>query len=870
MVADKKITDTVACQTDTTILDKTLASKTALAKLDLNKTAFNQADFNGVIADKICIIGLGLIGSSVLQGIYDKGFGKTLVAMDKNSNTRAKAYQSGLLSQIYDNVCEAVAGADLIIIATPTQAVKPVLSAIKTAIETGQLSDEVVITDVASTKTNVIADAQAVFGFMPARFVPAHPIAGAEKSGFDAKDAKLFCHHQVIICPNANTDNKALQMVSQLWRGLGAQPTLMDSDRHDRVLAYTSHLPHLLAYALTYQLARHQDNLDIFRYAAGGFRDFSRIAASDPTMWHDIFLANQSAILQALDEYEQCLGYLRQLISQPMDSSQATNGNPSTNNQPTDNNQPINDTPLAKPPIDDNKSDGKPNVLVVSDKPNSSKLNSSPLKNVLSVAQAARTHFGYMLINKAIKDNPMQSFVVQPSFAVTGNIRVASDKSISHRAIMFGSLADGVTTIHHFLDGEDALSTLNAFRAMGVPIRQEGDTVCIEGVGIDGLSAPKDALDMGNSGTSMRLLAGILAAAAFDSVLIGDVSLSKRPMERVATPLRLMGASIQSTGKKGTAPLAITGGQPLQGIDYLLPVASAQVKSCLLLAGLFAQGTTTIIEPEISRDHTERMLEAFGYPLQRHGNNVSIVGGGRLTACHIDVPADISSAAFFMVATLISRAGHITLKDVGVNPTRTGVIEILRLMGGAIDLDNERIIGGEPVADITVVASNLHGIDIPPYLVPLAIDEFPAIFIAASCAVGQTKLTHAKELRVKESDRIQVMADGLTSLGINCTVLPDGMIIDGKGAIKAKDNNKTAEGDYQTDHQSDDINNDGEAIFTGGIIDAHHDHRIAMSFAIASVRADGPIIINGTQTVNTSFPNFVALANEVGFAIDVQ
>lgn len=438
-------------------------------------------------------------------------------------------------------------------------------------------------------------------------------------------------------------------------------------------------------------------------------------------------------------------------------------------------------------------------------------------------------------------------YKLTPSTQFTGIHKVAPDKSISHRTIMFGSLANGVTKVSNFLQGEDALSTLQAFRDMGVQIERDFDKVTIYGVGMNGLKAPQRELDMGNSGTSMRLLSGILSAQSFDSTMTGDPSLSKRPMERVAKPLRQMGAVVATTGDKGTPPITITGGQTLSAIHYNMPMASAQVKSCLLLAGLWAKGETVVIEPEITRDHTERMLTAFGYdvkvtPLQ-NGNEIRLTGGGQLTACDIEVPADISAAAFFMVAGLIAKTGDVVLPKVGINPTRTGVIDILRLMGADITLQNQTLVGGEPVADICVKSSPLHGIEIPLHLVPLAIDEFPVIFIASSCATGKTVLRGAEELRVKESDRIQVMADGLTTLGIDCTVLDDGIEIIGRGQ--------------------------SEFVFGGGEIECHHDHRIAMSFAVASLRASDEIVINGTQTVATSFPNFATLAKEAGLGLEV-
>jgi 3-phosphoshikimate 1-carboxyvinyltransferase len=325
------------------------------------------------------------------------------------------------------------------------------------------------------------------------------------------------------------------------------------------------------------------------------------------------------------------------------------------------------------------------------------------------------------------------------------------------------------------LEGEDSLATLNAFRDMGVQIERNGSNVVIHGVGMRGLKEPKNPLNLGNSGTSIRLMSGLLSAQNFDSELCGDESLSTRPMGRVINPLREMGADI--SGDDSRPPLTIKGGSKLSGIEYTLPVASAQIKSCLLLAGLYGEGITTVIENGISRDHTERMLRGFGYDVTSSNNRISLLGGGSLKGCYIEVPSDISSAAFFMVAGCISKDSSITLNSVNINPTRTGVIDILKLMGGNIELLNQRLQAGELIADIKVTSSKLKGIQIPENLVPLAIDEFPVLFIAASCAEGETVLTGAKELRVKESDRIQVMADGLTSLGIENHVLEDGIRI---------------------------------------------------------------------------------------------
>lgn len=432
--------------------------------------------------------------------------------------------------------------------------------------------------------------------------------------------------------------------------------------------------------------------------------------------------------------------------------------------------------------------------------------------------------------------NRKTTFRVIPGGRLAGTLRVPGDKSISHRAIMLGSIADGVTEVEGFLEGEDSLATLAAFRAMGVPIEGPAQgRVTIHGVGLHGLRAPPGPLDLGNSGTSMRLLAGLLAAQDFDLTLTGDASLSRRPMRRVTDPLRSMGARIEA-GADGTPPLHLRHGATLRGIDYVLPVASAQVKSALLLAGLYAEGRTCVTEPAPTRDHTERMLSAFGVAVETRAGRICIDGGARLRAAPIGVPADISSAAFFLVGATIAAGSDVTLTAVGINPTRVGVIDILRRMGADIAIVNERLLGGEPVADLRVRAAALRGIEIPEDQVPLAIDEFPALFIAAACATGTTVLRGAGELRVKESDRIQVMADGLAALGVDARPTPDGIVISG-GAPG------------------------------GGVIDSHGDHRIAMAFAIAGLRAGAPITIRDCANVNTSFPGFVDLARAAGLGI---
>ena len=741
--------------------------------------------------EKVAFIGLGLIGSSLARVMIAEGLTQNIVASTRSEKTLQDAQALGLIQQGYSDPVQAVQGADLVVLALPVRATQKVLETIKP-----YLQEHTIITDVGSTKGNVVDAAKAVYGeALPAGFVPGHPIAGAEHTGVHAGKVDLFANHKVILTPLPTSADWAVEKLIQLWQAAKAEVICMDVAKHDEVLAHTSHLPHLMAFNLVEQLANREDNLDIFRYAAGGFRDFSRIAASDPQMWHDIFFANKKAILNAVDGFENQLATIRKLIEDE---------------------------------------------------------DSHALMGLLGHAQAARQHFNHMLAQKPFMESnkvTTQQFTILPGKkSFQGKFSVPGDKSVSHRSIMFGAIAEGTTHVTGFLEGEDALATLQAFRDMGVSIEgPKNGEVTIHGVGVNGLKAPASALYMGNSGTSMRLLSGMLSAQKFDSVMTGDASLSKRPMERIAKPLREMGAQIQTTGERGTPPVSITGNQALQGIHYDLPMASAQVKSGILLAGLWAAGETSVTEPEPTRDHTERMLRAFGYDVKTEGNRISLQGGGKLVGTEIQVPSDISSAAFFMVGAAITEGSDVTLEAVGINPTRTGVIEILKQMGADITVENERIAGGEPIADIRIQGTRtLKGIHMPEDQVPLAIDEFPALFIAAACAEGQTVLTGAAELRVKESDRIQVMADGLKTMGIDCTPTDDGIIIEGKG-------------------------HSGEwgAIFTGGEIESHHDHRIAMSFSMAGLRTSGEIKIIGTETVATSFPTFTQLSNQAGLAIQV-
>lgn len=429
----------------------------------------------------------------------------------------------------------------------------------------------------------------------------------------------------------------------------------------------------------------------------------------------------------------------------------------------------------------------------------------------------------------------MSMLVAQSVSRVGGEVRVPGDKSISHRALMLAALADGDSLITGFLPGADCLATLAAIRAMGVHVAElAADELRVSGVGLDGLQPPAGTLDMGNSGTAIRLFTGLLAAQPFDSTLTGDESLRRRPMERVAAPLRLMGARIETA--EGMPPIRIQGSQQLRGIEYVLPVASAQVKSAILLAALYARGETTVLEPAVTRDHTERMLRQFGWTVATSGSRISLHGGSRLRAARVDVPGDLSSAAFLLLAGCLAPAGEVVIRQVGLNPTRTGILRILELMGADLEVRSEGGDAAEPVGTLVARPSRLRGIVVPPELVPLAIDEFPVVFVAAAYATGETLLRGAAELRHKESDRIAVMARNLRALGARCAELPDGVRIQG-GPLHA------------------------------GTVDCAGDHRVAMSLAVAGLRSEGPIRILDTSNVATSYPGFVEQVRALGLDV---
>jgi len=421
---------------------------------------------------------------------------------------------------------------------------------------------------------------------------------------------------------------------------------------------------------------------------------------------------------------------------------------------------------------------------------------------------------------------------VRQTQKIEGTIRVPGDKSISHRAVMFGALANGTTTIEGFLPGADCLSTISCFRSMGIEIEQQGDKVTVQGKGWFGLEEPSEHLEVGNSGTTIRLMAGIMSTQPFHVVMEGDESIAKRPMRRVIGPLRQMGAKIDGRKDGEFTPLSIRGGE-LQAISYQSPVASAQVKSAILLAGLQAKGVTSVTEPHLSRDHTERMLQAFGVQVVRDGLTVSVEGGQELKGRAISVPGDISSAAFMIAAVMVLPGSSLLIENVGINPSRTGIIDVVKAMGGSLELLNERIVNEEPVADLLVTHSELHGIEIAGDIIPRLIDEIPVIAVMASQAKGQTIIRDAEELKVKETDRIATVVSQLSKFGAKVTPTDDGMIIE------------------------------GETSLTGAVIDSHGDHRIGMAMAIAGLAASGETVVENDEAIDVSFPGFAQLLEKV-------
>ena len=752
--------------------------------------------------NNIIIAGLGLMGGSLALAIKKNNLAKQIIAYDCDEQALEEAVKRKIINKAVPTMYEAAALAqdenDLIIIAVPLKATEQVL------IDCAAASPKSLITEIGSAKGHLRRMIQAHLKGKSSlsNFVPSHPIAGIEKNGLSNASAELYKNHKCIITPLDNNLPESVARIAAFWQAIGSDVSYMDIKLHDKIFSYTSHLPHLLSYTLVESLSQDPNAEDFFNYAAGGFRDFTRIAASDERMWADVFAVNRGNLLKAITRFQKFLAQMRSDLQESNEEQLIARIKRARHGRQRFEESKSKESSTAPPTASSTKHKKSADVF-------SSEFSSE---------------FDY---------------VSYPCSQLTGEIKTAADKSISHRSIIIGSIAEGISSVNNFLPAEDTLNTINIFRAMGVSITMDRSkkSIKIKGAGLQGLRKPDNFLDCGNSGTAARLLCGLLSGQSFSSQIRGDISLSSRPMDRVITPLSQMGARIYASNNH-RLPLLIIGNRTLRPIDYDMPVASAQIKSAIILASLYTDGETLIKEIAPTRDHTERMLKNFGYRVARtKDGTISVKGKGRLNAASINVPADISSAAFFIVATLITPNSSLLLKDVSVNPTRIGIITILNQMGANIELQNKRQFGNEPVADIAVTSSELSGITIAPELVPLAIDEMPIIMVAAAYAKGTTRISGAEELRVKETDRIAAMVDGLTRIGVKVKATKDGAVIEGGKGVK------------------------------GGIVDSYQDHRIAMSFTVAACAAEKPIHVQRCANVATSFPDFRECASSLGMEI---
>ena len=750
------------------------------------------------------------MGGSLALAIKKNNLAKQVIAYDCDGQALKEAVKRKIINKAVLTMSEAAVLAqdenDLIIIAVPLKATEQVL------IDCTAASPKSLITEIGSAKGHLHRMIQAHLKGNPAlsNFVPSHPIAGIEKNGLSNASAELYKNHKCIITPLDNNLPESVARIAEFWQAIGSDVSYMDIKLHDKIFSYTSHLPHLLSYTLVESLSQDPNAEDFFNYAAGGFRDFTRIAASDERMWADVFAVNRGNLLKAITRFQKFLSQMRSDLQQSNEEQLIAR---------------IKRARHGRQRFEASKS------LESSTEPSTASSTKSSIASSLESGKSANVF--------SSEFSSEFDYVSSPCSQLTGEIKVAADKSISHRSIIFGSIAEGISSVNNFLPAEDTLNTINIFRSMGVSITMDRSkkSIKIKGVGLQGLRKPDNFLDCGNSGTAARLLCGLLSGQSFSSQIRGDISLSARPMDRVITPLSQMGARIYASNNN-RLPLLIIGNRTLRPIDYDMPVASAQIKSALILASLYTDGETLIKEIAPTRDHTERMLKNFGYRVARaKDGTISVKGRGRLNAASINVPADISSAAFFMVAALITPNSSILLKDISINPTRIGIITILNQMGADIELLNKRQFGNEPVADIAVTSSELSGITIAPELVPLAIDEMPIIMVAAAYAKGTTRISGAEELRVKETDRIAAMVDGLTRVGVKVKATKDGAVIEGGKGVK------------------------------GGIVDSYQDHRIAMSFAVAACAAEKPVHVQRCANVATSFPNFMECASSLGMEI---
>ena len=654
---------------------------------------------------RILVIGLGLIGGSFARAARRLPKVDQVVGFDLNR----EECELGVALEVIDSVAEdlqaEVRQADLVMLAVPVKAIEHVLAQIAP-----WLKETALITDVGSTKVNVIEAAQRIWSDVPAGFIPGHPIAGAEKSGVAASDAELFVQRKVILTPLATTPEDARLTLARLWQSMGAEVLQMEPKRHDEVLAATSHLPHLLAFSLADTLAAEAESTDIFRYAAGGFRDFTRIAASDPTMWHDVCFANREPILAQIDRFTEGLAQLRAAVDAG---------------------------------------------------------DSQRLTGIFTRARASREQFSRILERAGYlqASSTPETLVVQPAVALSGHLRVPGDRSISHRAIMLAALAEGVSDIDGFVESEDSLATIQVFRDLGVVIEgPHQGRVRVYGVGLNGLQQPAGPLYFGNSSTSLRMLLGLLAAQPFDSQIAGSAQLMQQSYTELLEPLQQMGAQFELSA--AGVPVCVMAGKRLTPIEYAPGFASAQVKAALILASMASGISLDLYESNTTRDHTERLMHGFGVDLKREGRSLRLAAGAQLKAQNIQIPADLSFASAFVLAASLIPQTELIIEHTGVNPTRQQLLRILSRMGARYEFLNDSSSNGEPIADIRVQSSQLVGADCTSTELAGLGDDLPLLLVAMSCAEGVSELSGVDRLPQRHQQLLEQLLSELQKLGV--------------------------------------------------------------------------------------------------------
>ncbi len=752
---------------------------------------------------------MGLIGGSIGMACVRHALAREVMAVVRREEARAEVREREAAHDVTLDLQEGVAGAELVVLCASVEAIPELAHQAAPA-----LSARAIVTDVASVKASIVSRLEQTLSGV-CRFVGSHPMAGGERAGIAHATLDLFRNAVCLVTPTEHTDPEAFETVTQFWRRLGCTVESLGPHEHDKAVALVSHLPHMAAAAVMNAIGRSSDPVAAMRCAGPSFRDVTRIAASPPEMWTQICMGNRDALLSVVrgfgeeaGRFAECLeaGDAEGLHAFFAKAKRLKEARP----EPVEVARPALEPTVAPRQAHDETPQGAPRAELVEG------------------ARLPRAESR----GPELVEGPPDPIVVRRPGEVRGVVEVPGDKSISHRAILFSSIAEGTSTIEKLLPGEDVACTLEIMRALGVPIERLSETsVRIRGVGLYGLKAPAEALWCGNSGTCMRLVAGLLAAQPFKSVLDGDESLRRRPMRRVITPLAQMGAVVEGTPPDDTAPLTVDGGW-IKPIGYLSPVASAQVKTCVLLAALYADGITSVTEPHQSRDHTERMLPDYGVEVKHHGHTVAVEGGQRLHALDLIVPGDFSGAMFFNVLAACTPGAMLTVRRVGLNPTRVGALRILERMGAKVGFEVSDYLGeggSEPRGDIIVRGGSLEATTIEGDEIPNAIDELPALAVAAALASGRTVIKDAAELRVKESDRIAATVTNLRAMGAHAEETEDGMIIEGPVTLR------------------------------GAELDSFGDHRIAMAFTIAGMLAEGETKISNTACIATSFPGFHAI-----------